>query len=105
MAKRYILTPRADFRLAEISVYSAKKWGIAQAEKYLRKLHTTMQKLADGNVKGKDCEALIGIKGTELYYYHEGRHYIFYQPHPDGIEVLTLYHDRMNLADHLQTLV
>lgn len=104
MTKRYILTPQADSDLEEIFLYTIKKWGMSQAEKYLLELDEAMIKLAEGEVSGKNCEMLLPEKGKGLQYYHVNKHYVIYRNYHDGIEVITLYHDRMDLPYHLERL-
>ena len=105
MARHYILAPRAAKDIENIFFYTLNHWGMVQAEKYVSQLKQSMQRLAKGEIAGKSCQSAIGELGAGSYYYHQGRHYIIYREHPIGIEVIALYHDRMNLADHLQTLV
>lgn len=70
-----------------------------------------MQKLAEGQIQGKSCEKLIpesrlkkGKTVKELKYYHANRHYVIYQQTKSGIDILTLYHDRMDLDHRLKQL-
>ena len=100
MAK-YVLTTQADSDLESIFIYTAKEWGIYQAEKYLNELDGYMKKLAGGKISGKDCSKLIA-SGSGLYYYHANRHYIIYRKEKETTEIITLYHDRMDIERHLQ---
>ncbi len=102
MAK-YALTPQADNDLEDIFIYTAKEWGIYQAEKYLGELDSCMQKLAEGELAGKNCEKLIFV-GTGLLYYHANRHYIIYRTSEKATEIIAVYHDRMHLEHHLSKL-
>ena len=111
MPKKYRLTPQADSDLESIFIYTHTRWGMLQAEKYLGELDAYMQKLADGKLKGKSCKNLIqksslqeGQNVDSLYYYHANKHYIIYQTVRSGVDILTLYHDKMNLEQRLMEL-
>lgn len=99
----YLLTPQADSDLEDIFIYTVKKWGVYQAEKYLGELDGYMQKLADNVLAGKDCKKLIP-QGDGLLYYHANRHYIIYRKLGEQTEIITLYHDKMDLERHLSKL-
>ncbi len=102
MAK-YSLTRQADNDLEDIFVYSMEQWGLAQAAHYLRELERCIESLADGVFTGKSCARLI--KGGEgLLYYHTNHHYIIYRKGNGSLEIIALYHDRMNLERHLSKL-
>ena len=100
---RYLLTPQADSDLEHIFTYSMQMWGASQAEKHLLELDATMQKLADNKLHGKDCSQLIP-QGAGLLYYHTQRHYIIYRQHHNDTHIIALYHDRMNLEEHLRRI-
>ena len=111
MAKTYRLTPQADSDLESIFVYTHTRWGMPQAEKYLDELDAYMQKLAEGKLKGKSCKKLIqnssfheGQNVDSLFYYHANKHYIIYQTVKSGVDILTLYHDQMDLERRLREL-
>lgn len=102
MAK-YILTRQADQDIEGVFLYTARRWDVEQAEKYLSELAHYMQKLADEEVTGKPCEVLA-INGRGLKYYHANRHYIIYRKSEQVTEIIALYHDQMDLEYHLARL-
>lgn len=104
MASNYVLTPQADADLTEIFLYTSHTWGAAQAEDYLLSLDSIMCRLAEGEIKGKECTLLLPEKGGDLYYYHTQRHYIIYRNRAKRLEIIALYHDRMDLPRHLEQL-
>jgi len=111
MAKKYRLTPQADADLEDIFFYTFRRWGLPQAEKYLGELNEYMQKLAEGKLKGKSCKQLVqksllqeGQTVENLNYFHANKHYIIYQTVKSGVDILTLYHDQMNLEHRLREL-
>jgi len=107
MTKTYQLTKQAEADLEDIFIYTAGKWDTAQAEKYLGELGQFMNKLANSKVTGKSCSPLLHgrhDKSETLKYYHANKHYIIYQETPKGIDVITLYHDRMDLEARLKAL-
>ena len=102
MAK-YVLTKQADLDIEEIFIYTANRWDLIQAEKYLSELDTYMQKIAGRVIVGKSCENLIP-NGKNLQYYHANSHYIIYRILEKTTEIIALYHDKMDLEYHLSQL-
>jgi toxin ParE1/3/4 len=102
--RKYVLTPQADADLEEIFFFTVHKWGAKQAEEYLELLHRAMCRLANDEIKGKDCSPLLLHKSKELFYYHVQRHYVIYRAANNGVEIIALYHDRMDLPRHLAKL-
>ncbi len=62
-----------------------------------------MQKIANGEIVGKDCSKLISQQNN-LKYYHANRHYIIYRKSENITEIITLYHDKMNIEHHLSKI-
>lgn len=104
MTKKYLLTEQADSDIENIFIYTAKQWGVAQAQKYLLKLDKELLKLASGKIKGRNCSVLLSKTNIGLLYHHINKHYVIYRMHKEGIEILALYHDKMDLPRHLKKL-
>ena len=60
--------------------------------------------LAKNNIKGKSSSILLKKRNNNLFYYHKNRHYIIYRKAENYIEVIALYHDRMDIEKHVTKL-
>lgn len=98
MARVRILRP-ARARLRGIALYTEKKWGKAQRLKYMTALYQRFDELAACPTKGRPRDGLRqGLRS-----YSEGKHVIFYvEDGPDGIIVVDVLHQKMELALHLR---
>lgn len=91
---RFSLRARAD--LVEIDRYTLRKWGLAQADRYLNALQARCDRLAGNPFMGRACnEIQPGLRRIE----HE-EHVIFYRPHVGEIIVSRVLHRSMLAARH-----
>jgi toxin ParE1/3/4 len=90
------LTTKAKADLKSIAIYTQKTWGREQRNRYLTKLDETFHALACEPLKGRACDDIR--KGYQKY--HIGRHFIFYRQAVDGIDIIRILHDSMNIEDH-----
>ncbi len=94
---RFVLRPRAQRDIEEIWDYSARTWGIDQAELYLRQIQDTLRLLAGQPDLGRSCDDIRpGYKRHAT-----GAHIVFYRTLDDGVDVVRILHQRMNVEDHL----
>lgn len=56
---RYLLSPAAQADLSEIWDYSARNWGVEQADRYILAIRDACTALADGSRPG---QAIDGIR-------------------------------------------
>ncbi len=91
------LTRKAREDLKSIARYTQKTWGVAQRNTYLTQLDKRFALLAAAPTLGRSCDAIR--PGYRKY--HEGRHVIFYTLIPDGIKVVRVLHDSMDVERHL----
>ena len=92
----YRLTPAAEHDLESIWRYSARQWGVAQAERYIDFLTTAFAELADSPGTAPACDPIRpGYRrwGVE-------QHMIYYRATDCGIAVVRVLHGRMD-APHL----
>jgi toxin ParE1/3/4 len=96
---RPLFRPRAVRDLDEIWSYTARRWGIAQAEHYIRSIRDICLALAAGERSGTDASDLRpGYRRCRT-----GRHVIFYRTGPDEtVEIVRILHERMDLPTHLR---
>lgn len=94
---RYTLAPLARFDMRELWAYSVQQWGRRNADRYVRDLTATMEKIAR--------DPLIGAAADDLrpgYRRHVfGSHVIFYVRGKDGVVVARILHQQMDAASRL----
>jgi len=94
---RFRLTERAKADLRAIGRYTQATWGRAQRNTYLARLDASFHVLAQEPHRGRACDDIR----PGYYKYHVGRHLIFYRASPDGVEIICILHDRMDIEAHL----
>lgn len=93
---RFLLSPRAQKDLDEIWDYTAARWGIEQAEIYIRQLWRDIRAVAVRPSIGRACPEV-----RKDYYRHpSGSHVLFYRRIPGGIDIVRILHARMDFAQH-----
>jgi len=81
---------REDLR--EIWIYSAKRWGPQQANRYLDAIRATITGLADGTTVSRSAaDVLPGCRRVTT-----GRHVVYFREDADAVEVIRVLHQRMD---------
>lgn len=94
---RYLLRERAEADLADIWRYTARRWSVAQADKYYRDLVEALKNLAAQPALGRSCDEI-----RARYRRHNvGSHVIFYLGGADEIDVVRILHARRDFRRHL----
>lgn len=94
---RYVLSPRAQEDLSEIWDYSVERWGMDQADSYLRLLHRAIEVVAADPRVGTSCdEVCAGYRK-----YPAGSHMLLYRQSQAGIDIVRVLHGRMDFDRHL----
>ncbi len=93
----FALRPKAHRDLNDIWDYSVETWGYDQAEKYLRAMNRTFQMLSEKPDLGRLYDEVH--RGIRVY--PSGRHLVFYFATDDGIDVVRVLHERMDVSSHL----
>ena len=95
---RIVKQALVDQDLVEIWLYTYKEWGEKQADKYLDDLDTAIKLLAE--------QPLISRIRTELdppvRIHHHGHHLIVYLALDDGISIIRVLHESMDVDSHLK---
>jgi toxin ParE1/3/4 len=94
--KIYRITPKAKQDLKNIGRYTMKMWGKEQRNAYLHKLEYRFAWLAEHSYNGRYRPDVH----DGYYSYPEGMHIIFYLIRDDGIDVIGIPHQRMNVVQH-----
>ena len=93
------LSPAARADLSNIWDYTAKTWGIDQAETYIRALDKALQSLAGTPGLGRRID---GIRPGYLKF-PAVSHVIFYKLAAPGIDVIRILHKSMDVERNIQS--
>lgn len=96
MSRRYYFTHAAEEDLLAIWLYTDGRWGEAQADTYQDALHEACQHVADGIAVSRSFEGMEQVR-----FFHAQHHYLFFVTHEEGITVIAVLHDRMDLPARL----
>ncbi len=106
--KRILVTPRAEAALDDILAYTVDRWGEAQADAYVSRLLERVRRLAAGlPPHATPCAALMRGRRRDvgdLRYCREGAHFLILRETPDTLQVIEIFHARMDIERHLQRL-
>ncbi|MEH3118703.1 MAG: type II toxin-antitoxin system RelE/ParE family toxin [Methylorubrum populi] len=92
------LSPRTRADLGRLWDDSAERWGVDQADRSVRLLAVSFDKLAEGSAPGRRADEIR--KG--YFRLSVGSHVLFYRPGADGgIELIRILHQRMDFKRHL----
>lgn len=91
------LTKRAKEDLRSIGRYTRKTWGVEQRNHYLGNLDEAFHLLATNPKRGQDFPHIR--PGYRKY--RVGRHLIFYREGSEGLEIIRILHDRMDIVTRL----
>ncbi|MDB5429494.1 MAG: plasmid stabilization protein ParE [Caulobacter sp.] len=94
---RHGLSPRAREDLKAIWRYSRNRWGLDQADSYVRAIDVALDALAQGRRSGLACN---DIRPSYLKLSVRS-HVIFYRISGDDIDVSRILDQRMDFARHL----
>jgi toxin ParE1/3/4 len=82
--------------LRSIGRYTQTTWGREQRNLYLAKIDAIFHLLAQEPQRGKACDEIqVGYRK-----YHVGRHLVFYRQSPEGLEIVRILHDQMDIETH-----
>lgn len=95
---RYLLSPAAQADLEQIWDYTYDRWGVDQAEDYLRELRHAIERAAANPQIGRACDEIrLGYRKLAA-----GSHTLFYRVRAEGgIDVVRVLHQRMDVDRHL----
>ncbi len=92
----YRITPKAAQDLRNIGRYTQNTWGRRQRDTYLRAFEKRFAWLAEQPDRGKHRQDV-----KEGYYsYLQGAHVVFYLIRDDGIDIIGIPHQRMDIMNY-----
>ena len=94
---RFFLRPKAVADLESIWDYTVDTWDEQQAERYLRMLNRAFADLAENPSLGRSADFIRSGYRRHL----AGRHVVFYRVIDTGIDVVRVFHQRMDFDRHL----
>ncbi len=94
---RVVFTPRARADLDDIWEYTARRWGIDQAERYLRRIAEAAELIAETPGRGRNCDYVR--EGYRKY--PVGLHVLFYREMSGSVDVVRILHQQMDFDRHL----
>jgi toxin ParE1/3/4 len=97
--KNFLLRPTARADLDEIWDYTAQRWSIEQADRYIRDIIAVCHRLADGSKHGRPISDV-----REGYFkIAVGQHFLIYRLTKDSdFDIVRVLHQRMDIPDRLQ---
>ena len=90
------VTPRAAKDLAAIARYGLQNWGDMLMERYLRRLNDRFHWLALHPNAGRKRDDVA----TDYRSFVEGQHLVFYIIQPNGIAIIGVPHQAMDVDGH-----
>ena len=93
----YEFTDQAEIDLDGITDYTLKRWGKAQASKYIDGLEDLAQTLAESPNHGVNRSNLI----ENLISFPYVSHILYYVKQPHGITIIRVLHKKMEPRKHL----
>jgi len=93
---RYVISPRAQADIEEIWRYTVKNWNVEQAERYIRMIQAEIEQIASDPAQGRACDVI-----RAGYRKSPGSHVLFYRLTDRGIDVVRIFHQRMDFERHL----
>ena len=89
----YTLRKQAEAELESIWLYSYQEWGVEQADQYLHSLISRFSWLSENPLLGKHREDI----NADYYCFPEGMHLVFYKILEDGIDIIGVPHQSMDV--------
>jgi toxin ParE1/3/4 len=90
---RFKYSKVARLELLDITEYTRKQWGDAQARSYLDSLEATFDLLAQYPLMGR----VFSSRFRQWRRFEHASHVILYQPIPSGIRIIRLLHKRQTV--------
>jgi toxin ParE1/3/4 len=91
------ITARAARDLDNIADWTLENWGVAQMERYLRRLYLRMDALKHNPKLGRDrSDIAAGLRSV-----HEQSHLIFYLVDHAGVSIVAVLHQSMDVDGQL----
>jgi toxin ParE1/3/4 len=87
----------AEIDIDEIWDYSADRWSPEQADSYINELHSVAENIERKPDIGRDCSSIR----PGLFKYPAMSHMIYFRKRINGIIVVRILHQRMDVTRHV----
>jgi toxin ParE1/3/4 len=94
--KEVRLTPQARAEIAEIRLFTRNRWGVVQADRYLRGLGRRFEEIAAGTALHRDAEIGGGYRRCRYE-----SHIIIFKPDGEALRVVHIFHRSMDIAGRM----
>lgn len=78
--------------------YTAERWDVAQADDYIRKIERTLSEAVSGSPLAQQIDDVR----QGYWRIKSGRHMCYFTRRSDGIRVIRVLHERMDVAGRLR---
>jgi len=96
-----LIQEQASRRLDEIYRYTVSQWGTAGAERYIRGIFKSFDRIATHDVLSCPIPAEFGVQG---YFYKYERHFVYWKKLTSGaIGIVTILHERMHQMERFKS--
>ena len=93
----YVLSKAAVADLRAIWKFGETQWGPDQADQYAHQIRRAVETVAADPRRGRPCDDVRpGYRRFAV-----GTHMMFFRPHPVGIEIARVLHQRMDFNRYL----
>jgi toxin ParE1/3/4 len=93
----YVLSPRAQADIDEIWDYSADRWDIDQANRYIAQIRRAIETIATDPRRGRSCDELR--RGYRRF--SVGSHVLFFRIVGGQLDVVRVLHQSVDFGLHL----
>jgi|SRR3954469_17954711 toxin ParE1/3/4 len=90
----YVVSPRAQADIDEIWEYSADRWDIDQANRYISEIRSAIEIVASDPRRGRSCDEIR--RGYRRF--SAGSHVMFFRIVGDQIDVVRVLHQSMDFG-------
>lgn len=97
MTARFTLSPRAQNDVDDIWNYTARRFGVEQAETYMRQIDSHTRLVAGEPSIGRACPDIR----AGYFKYQSGSHVLFYRLVEGVVDIVRILHERMDFKRHV----
>lgn len=94
---RWSPSRKAQADLVEIWDYTAKQWSVTQADDYIRRIERALSEAVSGSPLAQQMDDVR----QGYWRIKSGRHMCYFVRRSDGIRVIRILHERMDVDGHL----
>jgi toxin ParE1/3/4 len=99
--KRVVYAPEFSRAIDDIFDFTTERWGILQAEAYVKQIFARIDGLAQGRLEARPRKGVL----AEFQFLRAGRHVVVVRPSWNRLEVLTVLHEAMDIEARIAALM